>query len=68
MGDLREAHLARYVQMTRAPEGVRRPQAETDKGFPDPTIVIWPETAAPMLLNEAPRVSSCWPQPHPVQP
>ncbi len=54
--DLREAHLARYVQMTRAPEGVRRPQAETDRESPDPTIVIWPETAAPMLLNEAPRV------------
>ena len=52
-------HLARYVQMTEL-EGVSQPQqlagGTSGASLPDPSVVIWPETAAPMLLNEAPRV------------
>jgi apolipoprotein N-acyltransferase len=52
--DLREAHFTRHLELTVAPRAA--PSADGAPGGGSVTHVIWPETAAPFLLeHDAPR-------------
>jgi len=52
--ELRARHLTRFVELSGAPAPTRRAETLPDDAMP--TVVIWPETAVPALLDHSPNL------------